>query len=226
MMLLHFSTNAVGQTSDYGWAFWPELNSYARLRSGLRLQFAGQSRKGEDYSYRQRIGRVEAGYQLKPILRAHERNINEDKEHYLVVAGSYEYLDTSQPGKSSHENRGIVDVTSRYRPTAGLLLSDRSRVEFRWVNGNYSTRYRNRLTAEHDIRTHSVRFAPYASIEAFYDGRHHSWNEFQYAFGVQVPYKRLLLLDTYYLRQDCSTCDPNPLNVWGLTLNIYFGVRK
>ena len=88
------------------------------------------------------------------------------------------------------------------------MVSDRSRVEFRWANGNYSTRYRNRLTAEHDIRAHSVRFAPYASIEAFYDGKHRWWNEFQYAFGVQVPHKRLLLLDTYYLRQDCSTCAP------------------
>jgi hypothetical protein len=214
--------NAAGQTSGYGWAFWPELDAYVRLRSDLRLQFAGQSHKGEDDTYRQRTARAEIGYQLKPIFRPHKRNINDDKEHYLVLAGSYEYLETSQPGKSSHENRGITDMTLRHRPTSGLLLSDRNRVEFRWVNGKYSTRYRNRLTAEHDFQVDKFRFAPYASAEGFYDGRYQSWKEFQYALGVQVPYKRLLLLDTFYLRQNCSTCSPNPLNVWGLTLNIYF----
>jgi hypothetical protein len=110
LMACCFSANAMAQTSDYGWAFWPELDAYARLRSGLRLQFADQSRKGEDYFYRPRIGRTEVGYQLKPIIRPHERNIDEDKEHYLVVAGGYAYLETSQPGKSSHEDRGIAKI--------------------------------------------------------------------------------------------------------------------
>lgn len=58
LTLFCFSLDAVGQTSGYGWAFWPELAVYTRLRSSARLQFAGQSRKGEDYSYKQQIGRA------------------------------------------------------------------------------------------------------------------------------------------------------------------------
>ena len=30
------------------------------------------------------------------------------------------------------------------------------------------------------------------------------------------------MLDNYYQRQNCTTCTPKHLNVWGLTLNFYF----
>ena len=56
----------------------------------------------------------------------------------------------------------------------------------------------------------------------FFDGQTHSWNEDRYAFGVQLPYKRLFMLDNYYQRQNCTTCKPEHENVWGLTLNFYF----
>jgi len=39
---------------------------------------------------------------------------------------------------------------------------------------------------------------------------------------VQLPFKRRFMLDNYYQRQNCTTCTPKHLNVWGLTLNFYF----
>jgi len=38
---------------------------------------------------------------------------------------------------------------------------------------------------------------------------------------VHLPYRRLFMVDVYYLRQDCDSCVPNPLNVVGLTLSLY-----
>jgi hypothetical protein len=40
-------------------------------------------------------------------------------------------------------------------------------------------------------------------------------------FGVQLPYKRIFMLDNYYQRLNC-TCSPNHENIWGLTLNFFF----
>jgi len=31
------------------------------------------------------------------------------------------------------------------------------------------------------------------------------------------------MLNTYYVRQNCTTCTTNPLNVAGITANFYFG---
>ncbi len=70
------------------------------------------------------------------------------------------------------------------------------------------------------------RFDPYASAEFFYDISKSSWNQEQYAAGVQLPYRRILMVDLYYLRQNCDTCSPEHLNVFGLTVNVYFGSRK
>ena len=136
-----------------------------------------------------------------------------------MFGAGYQYSETIQSGPPSHEDRMIVQLTPQYRPGAGFFLADRNRVEFRWVNGKYSTRYRNQLTVERSFQGPGVRFTPYAWGELFYDGQTHSWNENRYAFGVQLPFKRRFMLDNYYQRQNCTTCSPRHLNVWGLTLN-------
>ena len=161
-------------------------------------------------------------YRLKRMLVPHLTDIDEDNEHYLVGGAGYEYLQTINKGKVSRENRIVIQATPAFRPGAGLLLSDRNRVEFRRVNGDESVRYRNKLTVIRAFQAHHFRFTPYASGELFYASNHHSWNENQYAFGVQLPYKQRLMVDTYYLRQNCTTCGQNPLNVWGVNAQPLF----
>jgi hypothetical protein len=139
-----------------------------------------------------------------------------------VLGAGYQYSETIQSGSPSHEDRMIVQLTPQHRPGAGFFVADRNQVEFRWVNGKYSTRYRNQLTIERGFEALGVRFVPYAQGELFYDGQTHSWDENRYAFGVQFPYKRRFMLDNYYLRQNCTTCNPQHLNVLGLTLNFFF----
>jgi hypothetical protein len=107
------------------------------------------------------------------------------------------------------------------RPLSRLLVRDRNRVEFRWRNGVYSTRYRNNLSGEYNMKIHRLRLSPYASAEVFYDGATRSWNQEQYTAGVQWSRKRLLMIQTYYLRRDRTTCNPAHLNVGGLTLNFF-----
>ncbi|HEY6293938.1 MAG TPA: DUF2490 domain-containing protein [Terriglobia bacterium] len=221
-LFISLCAGASAQTSNTAGEFWPEVDADTQLPSNLRLLLFEGLEKGQESQYQQLFVGGGLGYQLKPILRPHLINIDQDKEHYLVVGGGYEYLRTIQSGKATYENRLAVEAIPRYRPPAGFLLEDRNRAEFRWVNGQYSTRYRNQLTVERDFRAHNFRFTPYASAEAYYDGAKHSWNEEQYTGGIQFPYRRLLMLDTYYLRQDCTTCNPEHLNVAGLTLSFFF----
>jgi hypothetical protein len=107
-----------------------------------------------------------------------------------------------------------------------MLLADRNLVELRVINGEYSTRYRNRLTLERAFLVHRLRFDPYAWGELFYDGRYDSWVQNQFSFGAQFQFKRRWALDGYYLHQNNSHSTPNHLNVAGLTLNVFFRTRK
>lgn len=218
--LVALGTGALAQTSAEN-EFWPRLNGYAQLGTSSRLLVLSEWNKGEDFPYeRWRVGGWFT-YQLASIRTPHVQDIDRDKDHHLPIAAGYEYLNASQPGKESHEDRISVQATPSLRPGTRLFLADRNLVEFRWKNGEYSNRYRNRLTAEMTLEAGHFRFTPYATGEVFYDSSKHSWNETQVALGVRVPYRRVLMVDAYYLRQDCDTCSPNPLNVFGLTLNLY-----
>jgi uncharacterized protein DUF2490 len=218
-------TRAVAQTSDTAREFWPAIDVHDQLLSDLRLLAFGGLKKGEEFPYQQWYIGAGLGYQWFRFTEPHLPNIDPDKENYLVTSAGYEYLRTIQDGKDSLENRVAVEVTPRYRAPAGFLLEDRNRVEFRWVNDVYSTRYRNRVTLERDSCIRGFRFTPYGSAEVFYDIEKGTWNREQYAGGLRIPYRRLLQIDVYYLRQNCPTCNPAHLNVAGLTFDFFVGEK-
>jgi hypothetical protein len=223
-----FCSCAAGQsgTATAETQVWPEIDGHLQLPSQFRvLTFAGLE-KAVDFPYQQWYTAAALGYQFKPILKPHVRNIDPDKEYYFVFGGGYEFLRTTQSGGVSNENRVTIDATPGIRLPAEFLARDRSWVEFRWVNGKYSTTYRNMLTIERQFLVHGVRFSLYGSAEAFYDGAKRSWNQEWYTAGVQWPYKQLFMLDTYYRRENCDTCRPTNWNVGGVTLNFYLGKSR
>jgi len=205
---------------------WPEADFHVEFPSHLRLlTFAGVE-QAVGYPFQQWYAAAALEYQFKPILRPHWINIDPDKEHYLLFGGGYEFLRTTHSGQVSHEDRITMDATPGFRPLSRLLLRDRNWVEFRWIDGGYSTTYRNMVSAEGDARVHGVRFSPYGTAEIFYDGQKHSWDQEWYTAGVLWPYKRIFMLDTYYRRERCPTCTPQNWNAGGLTLHFFFGNRE
>jgi hypothetical protein len=149
-------------------------------------------------------------------------NIDPDKEHFLLLAVGYDYLRTTQSGKVFNENRVTFDLTPGFRPTSRLLLRDRNWIELRWINGTYSTTYRNEPSVEVDLLVHGIRFTPFGTAAVFYDSPKHSWDQEWYTAGVQFPYKRSFMLETYYRREHCATCTPENWNAGGITLNFLF----
>jgi hypothetical protein len=219
-------SQAAGQTPETAGEFWPAVDVHTQFPSHLRLLTLAGLKKGEDFPFQQIDVGAGLGYQFKRFTEPHLPNIDPDKENFLVAGVGYEYLRTIQSGQEQHEDRLVVEATPRFRPPANLLLSDRNRIEFRWDNGDYSTRYRNRFTVERDFLVRGFRFTPYASAEFFYDIAKGSWSKEQYAAGLEIPYERLWMVSPYYLRQDCTTCSPEHLNVFGLTVNFYFGNER
>ena len=205
---------------------WSELDAHIQLKSNLRvLAFSGLE-QGVGYPFQQGYAAAALGYQFKPILKQHPRNIDPDKEHHFLFGGGYEFLRTVKSGKISHEDRITFDGTPGLRLPVGLLVRDRNWVECRWIDGAYSTTYRNMLSAEQTFLVHNLRFTPDGSVEVFYDGPSHSWNEEWYTAGIQWPYKHIWMLDTYYRRENCNNCVPGSWNAAGATLNFYFGNSK
>jgi Protein of unknown function (DUF2490) len=223
---------ARAQTSSTETKWIEEADVHVQLPSQWRaLAFVG-AEQAQNYPYQQWYAAAGIGYQFN---RFSTKNIDPDKNFNLVVGAGYEYLDTGSSGKI--ENRITIDATPGYNFPGDLLVRDRNYFEFRWINGKYSTTYRNRLTLEREFSVGAVRFSPYGSVEAFYDADSHSaegsysnrghiWNQWWYTAGVQLPYQRRFMLQAYYRRENCSTCTPASWNAGGLTVNFFLGTRR
>lgn len=227
-LLLIFCSVADAQsaTSSTDTQAWPEVDFHIQFASNLRILALTGTEQGIGFPFQQWYTAAALGYLGKPILREHLTNIDPDKERYFLFGGGYEFLHTTNSGKQTDENRVTLDGTFGFRPTARFLVRDRNWVELRWINGTYSTTYRNMVTVEHDFLVRGFRFSPYGSAEVFYDSPKHSWNEEWYTGGIEWPYKSLFMIDTYYKREHCDTCNPTNCNVGGVTLSFYFKTAK
>lgn len=132
------------------------------------------------------------------------------------------------------EHRFLTEQTLRKPLPGGLLLSDRNREDFRFINGDFSFRYRNRVTIERELQLFKKRsITPYASGEIFYDTRYSAWNRNREIVGVQTSLrrgpilklllpKRHVILDLYYARQNDSRSQTKHVNALGVALALYF----
>lgn len=225
-LLLAINASAFGQTSIATNELWPAFRANFDVRPRLGVQATIEKHDGEDGELEQWKVAAIVNYRVRRILKKLlEDDIDGDNHYNLVLGGGYEYVRTTQTSGTKREHRIIIQTTPKHAPIGGVLIQDRSRAEFRWVGGVYNFRYRNKLTAHRGFKVDKFRFTPYASGELFWDRNHHAWNENQYAFGVQLPYKKLLMLDTYYLRQNCTTCSQDPVSVLGIRLNVYIKLK-
>lgn len=208
------------ETDDAGFELRPKLTVAIELFSRTRVETWIERQHGTNFSFNRCRSGALLTHRMKPILKTHRRDIDDNQEHHLVFGAGYEYLHTVQNGKTKIENRILAQMTP-HALVMGLLLADRNRGEFRWVNGAYDFRYRNKLVISGRLQAGAFRYTPYVSGELYYDRNHAAWNQSQYGFGTEFPYRKRLMLDTYFLHQNCTSCDKNPVNMLGATLNLY-----
>src|SRR6476620_10362867 len=206
--------------------FWPEIDVYITVKPKVRLYLTGTiSKTVEDGELRDAQGyEGQIGVHVDFIPNKHV--IFRAGYRYETAVGS-----NSDPFK---EHRLLTEQTLRKLVPGDFLLSDRNREDFRFVNGDFSFRYRNRVTLEREVHLFKGRsITPYASEEVFYDTRYNTWNRNRFAVGVQQslrrgPLRKMLLperqiiLDLYYMRQNDSRSDIPHVNAIGAALAFYF----
>ena len=205
--------------------FWPEIDVYINLKPKVRLFLLGTvSKSVED-------GELFNAKAFESQIGMHVDYI--PNKHFILRTG-YRFGtsvgETSEPFK---EHRLLTEQTLRKLLPGNLLLSDRNREDFRFLNGDFSFRYRNRVTLEREFQLQKRTVTPYVSGELFYDTRFDSWNRNRLAVGVQTslrrgPLRKMLLpkrqviLDVYYMRQNDSRSNPAHVNAIGASLAFYF----
>lgn len=204
----------------------PGIGIAIDLDRRFRLDFFAGREKSEELESSKAILSGGLSFRTKPVFKSFLDNVDSDKQHVLVAAVTYEHSRASEAGEKTIEHKLMFDGTARWEFPNKVLMNNRNRVEFRWVNGEYRFRYRNRLMAERPLKIKRLQPSPYVSAEAYWDKHYERWSQFRFTGGVTVPMIKRSSLDLFYQRQHCITCADAQTNIFGVTLNLYLRRRK
>src|ERR1700752_292323 len=206
--------------------FWPEIDVYINVKPKVRIYLIGTiSKSVED-------GEIRNAQGFEAQVGAHVDYIPND--HFILRTGYRFGTSVGDADEPFKEHRVLTEQTLRKLLPGDLLLSDRNREDFRFVNGDFSFRYRNRVSIEREVDLFKERtITPYVSAEIFYDTRSNAWNRNRLAVGFQQslrrgPLRKMLLpkrqviLDLYYMRQNDSRSETQHVNPIGAALAFYF----
>jgi hypothetical protein len=202
--------------------FWPELDTYVNLSSRSRFFFLAQLNNDQDTRQVQGQFGPNFDFYLRPFLRPHLRDLDPAKSKLLTFRIGYRYLPTLR-GDGPTENRPIAELTARFQLPWAILLSDRNRLDFRFVSEKpFSWRYRNRLSLERNFSIRNYMFTPYIRGELFYDSRVDKIAKNSFIIGSVFPLTKRTEFQFYYEDQrDSSTTPVFHVRGAGLVLSLF-----
>jgi hypothetical protein len=203
--------------------FWPEVDVYYDQNDRLRFQFVSRFRDDRDHLYAQGSFTGYVDIALRPVFRRALRQRGDVfRSRFLTFRAGYLYLTELGGSRATPENRGILEFLAKYPVPAKFVITDRSRFEFRFLRGQgYSTRYRNRLGIEHDLKAGPVEFTPYIQAEAYYDGRYDAWTTTRYNLGTQFQAGPYLVVEPFAARLHNTRSSTPHIHALGLKLSFY-----
>jgi len=204
---------------------WPEVDAYVTLNNTVRLFLLATTVQENKDTTEGEFG-VNVDFRTKPFRRrpALMFRLDESKNSVLTLRGGYRYLPSYTGG--STENRAVLEATARYPLMAffgDVLVSDRNRVDVRVIAGDYSWRYRNRLSVEKEFSIGRVRMNPYARFELYYDSRFEKWSRTEWMVGSSSPVTSYLELEAYFDYQNDTSASPSrQTKALGAVVALYF----
>jgi len=201
---------------------WPEISTYVKLNSDVRLYFIATTTRENSKGTSAEIG-PNIDFYLKPLLRLEQITIfqlDKSKSRPLLLRLGYRYL-PSTDGPAEH--RGVLEATGRLPLMTGFLVSDRNRADLRFIDGEFSWRYRNRLTVERTVSILSYHFSPFVRGEVYFDSNYEKWSRTSGTLGAAFPIRQHTEIEIYYEHQNDTSKSPNrQVNALGIALNLYF----
>ena len=193
---------------------WPEIDVWVQLSPKVKLFFPLSVSKSRETEYTEALIGARVDYRFN---------------RYVSARAGYGYIwsisEKDAPDQYI-EHRPVVELSLRAYRGAAILLIDRSRGDFQFINGDYSWRYRNRLRVERTFTFKSWpptrTLTPYAMEEVGYDSRYDEFNRSRFSAGLETQFTQKVMLDLYLVRQDDSRSAVERLLALGLALNLSY----
>ena len=208
---------------------WPETDVWVATGIGRRLLFLATTTKAMESDGAYREGTIGVHYDMALARRLligffkASDNIAADRTAPVSVRFGYRYgASLGDGGAAYQEHRLLGEVHNRFALARSNMVSNRVRLDLRWLDGDLSTRVRDRLQLERDVTVAGYRFVIYGSGEIYYDSRYDAFNRNRVIAGTQLPFSRVLMVDLYYARQNDSQASITHVNGYGMALNLSY----
>jgi hypothetical protein len=222
--LLLFASIASAQDAETTNEFWPEVNVFINLGKWSRLFAMYTATRQENlgtYADGQ-TGLYFDFWVIPPFSKRLNRNADVSRSKMLLVRTGYLFSRPKNNSGAATEHMLTTEATGRLHLPVSLLLSDRSRIDFRWTDGAFRWRYRNRLKLERTFRAGRFDLTPYGYVEGFYSVDQDAWTRLRYAAGAEWAITRRIVLEGYFLRQNDWRSSPRFVHAIGVVAQFYF----
>jgi hypothetical protein len=206
--------------------FLPEIDAHVTVNSFMRTYLQTKDDRDAGASNQFSIG-PSVQFYLKPLVKLKEItafDLDDSKRRSLVLETGYRYI--TAPAEPSTQRMQPM-LTSHFPLKAGFLAADRNRADLDWKSGEFTWRYRNKLTLERTVAASSYHFIPYIAAEPYYESQYSKWSTTDLYAGALFPVGGHVQFNCYYEHENNTGTSPNkPKNDIGLALELYYSVKS
>jgi hypothetical protein len=206
---------------------WPETDLFYKIADQHRLflMLSGSRQNNSSFS--------EGSYGIHyDFFKGHDFKMlhsRPDSMHTynLWFRGGYMYS-TSPPSEEDQfrEHTIVTEVNPRFYLKGGWLLTNKNRLDWRVKDGDFSVRYRPRLTIEKDFFTGYATFTGYAYAEYFLYFGDSELNRFRLCAGMEFWLFKFLSIEYYYLHQFPNDPEVGQVDAIGIAVKWYLQRHK
>jgi hypothetical protein len=191
--------------------FWPEVQLHFRLNPRTQILFNSAPNRslesGEKTS-------AEYGLYLdyKPV-------------YHRAYRIGYMYSLSPAPasgGSDIVEHRMVLDYSYGWPIGRTGMLWDRTRIDLRDRDGEFSQRIRNRVRYLQTLRIERKPVTAFVDAELFYDTRFDAISRYKFQIGANIPISPTVELTPYLGRQIDTKPATKSINGLGLVLGLHF----
>ena len=229
MILLIMLQHLVAQdTTGVKQEVWPEVNLFYKVNNKLRVFTWYSTTKLKNSGFTDGGYGIALDYFTLPWLKGRIDYLHGKDSvpgQYLWLRVGYSHSNTPADAKDPvTENTFLTEANGRFYLGHDILLTNKNRLDWRFINGDFKPRYRCKLTIEKDMRSEYLFFTPYIFGEYFinlYEGGSDA-NRFRLCGGSELKVARHINFEVYFLYQFDNGKALDALTAAGFVLKFYF----
>jgi hypothetical protein len=202
----------------------PEWDAFWTLNSHARLLFLAAVTNDRTVKHRD----VDFGAfidffvpRFHPVLFRRISLADDSRVRRITIRAGYKHIQSASDKPPKTEHRLETDLTLRWALRGDFLLSSRSRGELRFVSGDFSSRFREQLKLERDLKIGRRPVTPFVSAELYYDSVYATVSRWRYHAGADIAFGRRWVVEPYYERKVVKHSALELTNGIGLTISFH-----